>query len=170
MRLDKHHYFLIVAQAAALRSTCPRKQVGAVLVSCGEIVATGRNGSAPGEAHCEDVGCLIWEDGTEGGGCIRTLHAEQNALGRGQRGDTLYCTDQPCLPCFKLALTNGCEEIYYLRRNDRPDRDLFVAENKLEDIMQQVIDCPKLCLSVVIDARDYLPTVEPRSAQMGGRW
>lgn len=153
LRLPKDHYFLVIAQAAALRSTCPRKQVGAVLVANGEVVATGYNGSAPDQDHCEDVGCLVWDDGTDNGGCIRTLHAEQNALGRGRRGDALYCTDQPCLPCLKLALTNGVKRVVYLRPNLRPDRDLFVAEHQMDRLMERPANAPRLQLRYPKDER-----------------
>lgn len=141
MRLDRDLYFLVLAQAAALRSTCPRRQVGAVLVVDGDLVSTGFNGSSPGKPHCEDVGCLMFDDH-----CVRTTHAEQNALGRGQKGDTLYSTDQPCLMCLKLALANGVKRILYIRRYDSPERDLFIAENKLEGMMQQVMHGPILAL------------------------
>jgi dCMP deaminase len=139
-RLSAVHYGLILAQAAALRSTCPRRRVGAVLTLCGRVVATGFNGSSPGMDHCDDIGCLMVDNR-----CVLTTHAEQNALGRGQTGDTLYCTDQPCLMCLKLALANGVKCILYMRPSNHPDRNLFVMENQLEYLMQQV-DCPTLTL------------------------
>ncbi len=144
MRLSKDNYFLVLAQAAALRSTCPRRQVGAVLVSEGDVAATGYNGSSPGKEHCQDIGCLMVDNH-----CVRTTHAEQNALGRGKRGDTLYCTDCPCLMCLKLALTNGVSRIVYIRRYDSDERDLFVAENKLQAVLIKAIRPKTLCLSEV---------------------
>lgn len=68
-------YFMINAQLIATRSTCPRLSVGAVITKNNEIIATGYNGAVKGEDHCIDHGCLIQD-----GHCIRTIHAEMNAI------------------------------------------------------------------------------------------
>jgi dCMP deaminase len=113
-------YFLRIAELAALRSTCPRRQVGAVLVRDQRIIATGYNGSLRGQPHCTEVGCLM-----VGGHCRRTVHAEMNALlqcafhGAASRGSTLYTTAFPCLECAKALVQAGVERVVY--REPYPD-------------------------------------------------
>jgi dCMP deaminase len=103
-----------LALQAATRSTCPRKHVGAVIVRDKSILSTGYNGSIRGAAHCTDVGCLM-----EGGHCIRTVHAEANALvqaashGVRLEGAEIYVTASPCFDCFKLIANAGIRTIYY---------------------------------------------------------
>ncbi|MBP1621531.1 MAG: dCMP deaminase, partial [Acidobacteria bacterium] len=74
-RVSWDRYFMNLAVQAATRSTCPRKEVGAVIVRDKGILATGYNGSLRGLPHCTEVGCLI-----ENGHCVRTVHAEANAI------------------------------------------------------------------------------------------
>ncbi len=90
-------YFMNIAHEVACRSTCNRAQVGAVIVKDKRILTTGYNGSPRGLPHCTEVGCLM-----ENGHCVRTLHAEQNAIiqaalhGVSTRGADIYVTHQPC--------------------------------------------------------------------------
>ncbi len=133
-RLNIHAYYMILAFAAAARGTCPRRKVGAILTKDGEAVATGYNGSPPKMPHCDEVGCLLSE-----GRCIRTIHAEMNALLRGRQGDTLYCTDQPCLACLKAALSAGVRRIFYARPYPDLARDLFVEAHGLENVIAQML-------------------------------
>lgn len=108
------HYFLNIAYEVANRSTCDRAQVGAVIVKDKRILTTGYNGSPSGLAHCTEVGCLM-----ENGHCIRTLHAEQNAIiqaalhGVSTAGGTIYVTHQPCFLCAKMIINAGIKEIVY---------------------------------------------------------
>jgi dCMP deaminase len=99
MRPSWQDYFMTIARAVSSRATCAKKQVGCVLVNAqNEIVATGYNGSPSGEPHCIDVGCLLVS-----GRCIRTRHAERNALehlGHYSGNLTCYTTLQPCAECF----------------------------------------------------------------------
>ncbi|MCI2033780.1 MAG: deaminase, partial [Lactobacillus sp.] len=69
------HYFMKLATNVAERSTCERATVGAVLVKEHRIIATGYNGSISGDPHCDEAGHLMRD-----GHCIRTLHAEMNAI------------------------------------------------------------------------------------------
>ncbi|RLE35189.1 MAG: deaminase [Acidobacteria bacterium] len=114
MRVSWNQYFMNLAVQAATRSTCPRKHVGAVIVRDKSILSTGYNGSIRGAAHCTDVGCLM-----EGGHCIRTVHAEANALvqaashGIRLEGAEIYVTASPCFDCFKLIVNAGIRTIYY---------------------------------------------------------
>ena len=106
--------FLVVAQVLAQRSTCPRAQVGAVIVRNNRIIATGYNGAAAGEAHCTDKGCKI-----ENNHCIRAIHAETNAVAQAARlgiavgGATLYFWDsqnrlaESCNKCWQVMKAAG---------------------------------------------------------------
>ena len=108
MRDDWGIYFLGIAREVATRSTCPRAQVGAVIVRDKRIIATGYNGSAPLEPHCSDVGCLVVDDH-----CVRTIHAEENALiscarfGIATEGARLYSSMEPCHRCRIRMLNAG---------------------------------------------------------------
>jgi dCMP deaminase len=117
-----HAYFLQLARQAASRSTCLRRQVGAVLVRDKRILATGYNGAPRGIAHCLDVGCLREELGVPSGErheLCRAIHAEQNAIiqaaihGVAIEGSTLYCTHQPCILCAKMIINSGVKDIYF---------------------------------------------------------
>lgn len=102
-----------VARTVARRSTCPRLQVGAVLVDDdNQIISTGYNGAAKGMSHCDDVGCDIEK---ETGRCKRTVHAEINALLQGPNftGTTLYVTHLPCTECTAIICNTGIERIVY---------------------------------------------------------
>jgi len=118
-----HEYFLQLARQAATRSTCLRRQVGAVLVRDKRLLSTGYNGSPRGTAHCLDVGCLRDQMGIPSGErqeLCRAIHAEQNAIiqaavhGVAIEGATLYATLQPCILCAKMLINCGVREIYYL--------------------------------------------------------
>lgn len=107
-------YFMTIAFAVAGRSTCDRAHVGAVLVRDRRILTTGYNGAPAGLPHCDDVGHLMVD-----GHCVRTLHAEQNAIIQGAlhgvsiQGATAYVTHQPCLTCAKMLINSGVTRIVY---------------------------------------------------------
>lgn len=113
-RISWHEYFMAQAKLIALRATCTRLMVGAVIVRDRRVIAGGYNGSIAGDEHCIDVGCKIRD-----GHCIRTIHAEQNALmqcakfGVSTDGAELYVTHFPCLNCTKLLIQAGIKHIYY---------------------------------------------------------
>lgn len=108
-------YFGTLATQVATRSTCGRKNVGAVIVRDRNILSTGYNGSIHGTKHCTEVGCLI-----ENGHCVRTIHAEANAIIQAAKHGTrienasVYVTASPCFNCFKLIANAGIKNIYYL--------------------------------------------------------
>jgi len=111
-----------LAVQAATRSTCPRKAVGAVIVRDKAILATGYNGSLRGLPHCTEVGCLM-----DNGHCVRTVHAEANAIlqaarhGSAIEGADIYVTASPCWNCFKLIANAGLSRVYFgeFYRDDR---------------------------------------------------
>jgi dCMP deaminase len=113
-RADWHTYFMNIARQVATRSTCDRKHVGAVIVRAKTILSTGYNGSIRGLAHCDEVGHLM-----EDGHCVRTVHAEANAIAQAARngvaidGAEIYITASPCWGCFRLLANSGIQRIYY---------------------------------------------------------
>ena len=113
-RASWDEYFMAIAREVATRSTCDRKHVGAVLVRDRILLATGYNGSIRGLPHCDDVGHLM-----EDGHCVRTTHAEANALVQAARngvaveGGGIYVTASPCFGCFKLIANAGLRRIVF---------------------------------------------------------
>lgn len=105
-------YFLDLALEASQMSTCPRAQVGAVVVNYNHPLATGFNGAPKKEKHCTEVGCLLIDDH-----CIRTVHAETNAISiiglEKTQGATLYVTHAPCWQCAGLIINAGIVRIVY---------------------------------------------------------
>lgn len=117
-------YFMQITHLVATRSTCLRRQVGALLVKDRNILATGYNGVPSGIRHCEEVGCLREQLKVPSGErheLCRGLHAEQNAIIQAARhginiqGSKLYCTDSPCSICSKMLINAGIEQIIYGR-------------------------------------------------------
>ena len=115
-------YFMDITRLVAKRSTCLRRQVGAVLVMDKRILATGYNGAPSGLAHCLEVGCLREKNQIPSGErheLCRGLHGEQNAIiqaafhGIRIQGATLYCTNLPCVICTKMIINAGIKEIVY---------------------------------------------------------
>lgn len=113
-RTDWNRYFMEIARVVSSRATCDRKHVGAVLVRERLILSTGYNGSLAGRPHCDEAGHMM-----EDGHCVRTLHAEANALlqaarsGAGTAGATLYVTASPCWGCFRLLAGAGVVRCVY---------------------------------------------------------
>jgi dCMP deaminase len=113
-RASWDEYFMGIGRQVATRSTCERKHVGAVIVRDRSILATGYNGSIRGLPHCDEVGHLM-----ENGHCVRTTHAEMNAIiqaaknGTRIEGADLYVTASPCWSCFKAIANAGVTRIIF---------------------------------------------------------
>ena len=107
-------YFMRIGKEVATRSTCDRKHVGAVLVRDKSILATGYNGSIRGLPHCDEEGHMMQD-----GHCVRTIHAEANAIVQAARNGvrideaTIYVTASPCWNCFKMIANAGIKKIVY---------------------------------------------------------
>lgn len=107
-------YFLEIAKVVAKRSTCDRANVGAVIAKNKVILSTGYNGAPRGLPHCDDVGHEIVD-----GHCIRTAHAETNAIAQAAKNGTsiedasIYLTISPCYDCFKMIVNAGIKEVIY---------------------------------------------------------
>lgn len=114
-RPEWNEYFGEITKQVALRSTCVRKKVGAIIVKDKNIISTGYNGSIRGLEHCETVGCLMME-----GHCIRTIHAEANAIIQAAKHGLMidraeiYISASPCFNCFKLIANSGIKKVYFM--------------------------------------------------------
>ncbi len=131
MRQTWDEYFMSIAHMVAGRSTCLRRQVGAVAVSPdNRILGTGYNGSLPGVPHCDEVGCLRQQMNIPSGQrqeLCRAQHAEANICNFAARygvalaGSTVYVTAQPCSTCVKAMVTSGVRRVVF----DQPYPDEF---------------------------------------------
>jgi len=120
-RISKDHYFMNIAIEVARRSTCTRRQIGAIIVSdVGEIKSTGYNGNPRGIPHCDEMGCIRDKLGIPSGTRLETctaVHAEQNALiqaGTNSRGSTLYSTIVPCPICARMILNAQVARVVFI--------------------------------------------------------
>ncbi len=134
-RESRHGMAMQMAVIASRRSTCNRRQVGAIIMLDGRPLSIGYAGSPAGTPHCLDVGCLYGPDG----GCIRTQHAEANAIAWAARkgiqleGSTMYVTLSPCLSCAKLIVNAGIKKVIF----DEPYRD----ESGVDYLTDAGVDC-----------------------------
>jgi dCMP deaminase len=144
-------YFMEVARAVAKRASCDRGRSGCVIARDRQILVTGYVGSPAGLPHCDEAGHqfkkIVHEDGRISQHCVRTVHAEQNAIcqaaGRGIsiEGATLYCKMTPCRTCAMLIINCGivrvvCEKQYH---NAAESEDLFrQAGIKLEYVFNEI--------------------------------
>lgn len=114
-------YFFEIMNTVSKRATCGRGRCGAVIVKNNNILSTGYVGSPPGLPHCDDVGHLMsttkHPDGVERDHCLRTTHAEQNAIAQAAKngvslnGSTLYVKMEPCFSCAKQIISVGIKKI-----------------------------------------------------------
>jgi len=137
-------YFMEIVELIKERSTCLRRQVGALIVNDKRILATGYNGAPTGCSHCEEVGCLREKLQIPSGQrheLCRALHAEQNAIvqaalyGISVQGGTLYVTHQPCVMCAKMAINAGIKRIVY--KGEYPDE---LSRELLEEAGIEVVN------------------------------
>ncbi len=133
-RPDWDNYFMQIATVVATRSTCSRRQVGALLVQNKRILSTGYNGAPSGLSHCLEVGCLrekLQVPSGERHELCRGLHAEQNAIiqaavhGVAIKDAVLYCTHYPCSLCAKMLVNADV-------------RNLVLATNYPDDLAKEL--------------------------------
>lgn len=145
-------YFMEIANTVSKRATCDRGRSGCVIVRDRQILVTGYVGSPKGLPHCDEVGHqfkrMVHEDGSITEHCVRTVHAEQNAicqaakLGISLQGSTLYCRMTPCRVCAMLIINCGiervvCEKKYHAGAESE---EMFkIAGVKLEFFSEEVI-------------------------------
>ena len=149
-RISWDEYFMKMAELAATRSTCLRRQVGAVIVQYRHVIATGYNGAPKGVPHCSEIGGCLREKMSIPSGerheLCRALHAEQNAiiqaatLAQSIEGATMYITNQPCIICAKMIINAGIERIVV--RDGYPDEFAvqMLAEAGLKIVMLKDAD------------------------------
>lgn len=132
MRPSWDEYFMQIVDVVKTRSTCLRRQVGAILVVDKHIISTGYNGPPTGLAHCEETVCLREQLGIPSGErpeLCRGVHAEQNAIiqaalhGVSTKGATLYVSASPCVICAKMLINAGVKRIVY--EEEYPDELAF---------------------------------------------
>ncbi|MGQ9609518.1 MAG: deoxycytidylate deaminase [bacterium] len=138
-RLSWDEYFMEIAYLVAKRSTCIRRQVGAIIVRDRRILATGYNGAPRGLAHCAEVGCLREKMGVPSGRMqelCRGLHAEQNAIiqaalfGVSIENSMIYTVTQPCVVCAKMIINSGIKRVVFAEfYPDQLAEELFEEAN-----------------------------------------
>lgn len=121
-------YFMRIVDVVASRATCDRGKGGALVVKDNQVISAGYVGAPSGRPHCDEVGHLfqvvVDEDGKERKHCVRTIHAEMNAIaqaakrGASTNGAILYCSMAPCWDCGKLVHQSGiirviCQNDYH---------------------------------------------------------
>ena len=143
-------YFMNIARQVATRATCERKHVGAVIVRDKTILSTGYNGSIRGLPHCDEVGHMLEDDH-----CVRTVHAEANAICQAARngvrieGADIYTTASPCWNCFRLIANSSIRRVCY-GEFYRDRRSVEVArELGMELVDLSELDLPPLDLATV---------------------
>ncbi|MBC7197215.1 MAG: cytidine/deoxycytidylate deaminase family protein [Deferribacterales bacterium] len=141
MRPDWDKYFLELTDVVKKRSTCLRRQVGAIIVKDNHILSTGYNGVPTKISHCSEVGCLrekLKVPSGERHELCRGLHAEQNAIiqaalhGVSIKDATIYTNTKPCSICTKMIINAGIKRIVY--QIDYSDKlaDELLAETDIE--------------------------------------
>ncbi len=151
--------FIQIMEMVGARGTCDRGKSGSVIVKDKRIVSTGYVGAPAGCKHCDEAGhemhTVIQEDGTESRHCIRTTHAEQNAIVQAARvgvsteGATLYCKMTPCYVCAKMIINSGIVRVVALKDYHAGGRskDLFkeagVKYELLNNEVEQYADMQK---------------------------
>ena len=154
-RIPWNQYFMLQAVLLSLRSTCERLSVGAILVRDKRVIAGGYNGAVSGDDHCIDVGCYVVD-----GHCLRTIHAEMNAVlqcskfGIPTDGAEIYVTDFPCLQCTKSLLQAGIKKIYYMRNYHNDDYAIRLLKRKKVAVEQVKVE-PKYLNTVSINIAEY---------------
>ena len=145
-------YFMGIMQQVAQRATCDRGKAGCVIVRDKQILCTGYVGSAAGQPHCDDAGhqlkTMVHEDGSSSQHCVRTIHAEQNAIcqaakqGISLQRATVYCRMEPCIVCARLLVNCGvvrvvCEKKYHRAQETR---ELFRQTKVKLEVVEDVVE------------------------------
>jgi len=141
MRPDLDEYFMSMAKLVSTRSTCIRRNVGAVIVKDKRILTTGYNGAPKGFRHCSETGCIREELKVPGGErheLCRGVHAEQNAIiqaayfGASIKDSMIYITNHPCSMCAKMIVNAGITEIVYAEGYSDELAKKIISEAKIK--------------------------------------
>ncbi len=165
MNTEKHirpswdEYFMSLAELVGSRATCGRGRSGCVIVKGKQILVTGYVGAAAGLPHCDDVGHemskVYNDDGSISEHCVRTVHAEQNAIAQAAKlgvsidGATVYCHMTPCYVCAKIIINSGVKKVIANKDYHRGGRtkEIFkecgiifeILKNEVEDYKDKKI-------------------------------
>lgn len=141
-RISWNQYFMEMCDLVAKRSTCIRRQVGAVIVKDNHILSTGYNGAPKNVPHCADTGgCVRSKLGIKSGThqeICKAAHAEQNAIaqaackGISLEGAVLYCNTRPCSICTRIIINAGITKVYYKEHYPDELSDYFAKHANLE--------------------------------------
>ncbi len=153
IRPDWDQYFLNLLDPIAKRATCDRGRNGAIIVSEGNtILATGYVGSPPGQPHCDEIGHMMKtvtdENGNQSNHCVRTLHAEENAIlqcakdGVRIEGATVYVKMSPCYNCAMRIVRVGIKRVVAKKRYhaDKLSMELFDSAGVKVDIVDNAVE------------------------------
>lgn len=145
-------YFLDVMHSLAKRATCGRGRTACVIVKDNHIIASGYVGSPPGLPHCDEIGHLmkqvVNEDGSISEHCVRTIHAEQNAICQAAKrgvsidGATIYCKLAPCRTCAMLLIAAGIKRVvaeYKYHKGGEAEEMLIAAGVEIKYINDEVL-------------------------------
>lgn len=139
-RLDRDNYYLTVLEAVKQRSTCSRGRSGAIIVKEGRIISTGYVGAPAGMPHCDEVGHqlekrILVPNGDHSIHCIRTVHAELNAILQAARfgvsieGGVMYCTMVPCFECAKAIHSVGIVKVIAMHPYQGQGKTIFFLKD-----------------------------------------
>lgn len=132
-------YFFKIMKEVGTRATCSRGRSGCVIVKDNHMLVTGYVGSPSGMPHCDQIGhkmkTMTHEDGTKTEHCVRTIHAEQNAicqaakLGIPLEGSKLYCTMTPCRVCAMIIINSGIKVVHCERKYHAGEESESMLQN-----------------------------------------
>ena len=144
-------YFLNIMLMVGSRGSCDRGRAGCVITSDNRIVSTGYVGSPIGLPHCDEIGheihTITHADGHTSQHCIRTTHAEQNAICEAARmgialnGSTLYCKMTPCYTCAKMIINAGIKRVVCAQDYHAGDRtkEIFKEAGIIFDLINNEV-------------------------------
>lgn len=157
-RISWDQYFMSQSHLLAMRSTCTRLAVGATIVRDKRIIAGGYNGSIAGGVHCSDEGCYVIDNH-----CVRTIHAEMNALlqcakfGVPTEGAEIYVTHFPCLQCCKALIQGGIKTVYYAQ--DYKNHPYAIELFKQADVKVEHVKLEEKAQSIKEDQQEFLTSL-----------
>ncbi|MGV8151384.1 MAG: deoxycytidylate deaminase [Candidatus Woesearchaeota archaeon] len=146
-------YFMNIVMEIGSRGTCDRGRTGCVIVKDHRILASGYVGSPPGLDHCDESGHILrkvtYEDGEERMHCVRTIHAELNAICAAARygisldGSTVYMKLEPCEACARALIAVGVKRVVCAGRYHGAKRTLEMLKQvgvEVKYLSEEVIE------------------------------
>ena len=128
--MQEYEFYIELLNSISKKGTCLRKQVGAIIVKDGKIISNGFNTSPIGFGTCKELGCMVIDNH-----CIRTVHAEINALlkaGKEAERGIMFCSTLPCIHCIKTIIQSGIQKIIYLEDYNKESVDYWLNITNIE--------------------------------------